>query len=293
MSSSSGAALSRAFARAAAVGGAAPAIITCAVSGGVVTGNPNQPMTREETVAAALEAARAGAAVVHVHARSIEGGMSSDAADYAAIGEALRDAGCDALLNVTTDGEGLEEGSVPASLAAQPDLATLVCGSTRFGPGDLVIGSSQAALERLAGNLRAAGVAPEYECFDLGMVAGAGTLAAKAQQSGGMVHLIAGSLAGLPAVPGAVLLLPQLLPAEVPWAVSSISDHFRTMALSLALGGHARTGLEDVVYTAPGEHATSNGELVERARSLCDAIGRPVADVAQAREILGLTDAAV
>ena len=60
------------------------------------------------------------------------------------------------------------------------------------------------------------------------------------------------------------------------------------MALALALGGHVRTGLEDVVYSAPGEHAGSNAELVARAASLCEAIGRPVASAAQARELLGL-----
>ncbi len=60
------------------------------------------------------------------------------------------------------------------------------------------------------------------------------------------------------------------------------------MALTLSLGGHVRTGLEDVVYVAPGEYAESNGQLVARARDLCEAIGRPVATPAQAREILGI-----
>lgn len=70
--------------------------------------------------------------------------------------------------------------------------------------------------------------------------------------------------------------------------MTAIGRHFPTMALTLSLGGHIRTGLEDVVYVAPGEHAESNAQLVTRARTLCDAIGRPVATPAQAREILGI-----
>jgi 3-keto-5-aminohexanoate cleavage enzyme len=71
--------------------------------------------------------------------------------------------------------------------------------------------------------------------------------------------------------------------------VTAIGRHnFPMMAVTLALGGHIRTGLEDVVYVAPGEFADSNAQLVTRARLVCDAIGRPVATPAQAREILGI-----
>ena len=70
--------------------------------------------------------------------------------------------------------------------------------------------------------------------------------------------------------------------------VTAIGRHFPMMALTLSLGGHIRTGLEDVVYVAPGEYAESNAQLVTRARTLCEAIGRPVATPAQAREILGI-----
>jgi 3-keto-5-aminohexanoate cleavage enzyme len=78
------------------------------------------------------------------------------------------------------------------------------------------------------------------------------------------------------------------VPAGIPWAVTAIGRHFPTMALTLSLGGHIRTGLEDVVYVAPGEHAESNGQLVTRARTLCEVLGRPVATSKQAREILGI-----
>ncbi|HEX8714115.1 MAG TPA: 3-keto-5-aminohexanoate cleavage protein, partial [Solirubrobacteraceae bacterium] len=75
----------------------------------------------------------------------------------------------------------------------------------------------------------------------------------------------------------------------VPWMVTAIGrQNFPMMAVTLALGGHIRTGLEDVVYVGPGVFAESNAQLVTRARALCDAIGRPVATPAQAREILGV-----
>ena len=99
--SASGARLARAYARVAAVRPAAPAIITCAVSGGLVTGNPHQPMTLDEVVGAAIEAADAGASAVHIHARSRDGGFSADGGDYAAIAAAIRASGRDVLVNVT------------------------------------------------------------------------------------------------------------------------------------------------------------------------------------------------
>jgi 3-keto-5-aminohexanoate cleavage enzyme len=103
-----------------------------------------------------------------------------------------------------------------------------------------------------------------------------------------MIHIILGVAGGAPASAASVSLFAGLVPDGVPWAVTAIPRHFPTMALTLSLGGHVRTGLEDVVYTAPGEYAQSNGQLLTRARTLCEAIGRPVATPAQAREILGI-----
>ncbi len=288
MSRPAGVALSRAFTRAAAVTPASPVILTCAVSGGIVTGNPNQPYTLDETVRAAIAAADAGASIVHIHARTESGGISHDPDDYQRIAREVRASGRGVLINLTTDGEGLDEDSIPSCVAGDPELATVVCGSTNFGPGDGMIVSPAGSLRRLVGVLGARGIVPEYECFDIGMVARAAELAAEADGPAGMVHLIAGTLAGLPADPAAIVLAAQLVPPHVPWTASSVAEPFRTMSLALALGGHVRTGLEDVVFSAPGAHAGSNAELVSRARSLCEAVGRPVATPDEAREILGL-----
>ncbi len=289
MSLRAGAVAARAFARAAAVRPEAPAVLACAVSGGVVTGNPNQPIRRDEVVAAAVEAARAGASIVHVHARSTGGEISQAREDYLAIKQAIRDQVQDVLLSFTTGGQlGAPVEETRRSLQAEPDLATVTCGSMNFGPGGDLLISSPALMDELLEQMTAARVLPEYECFDLGMALTAGKLASSASGAPGIMHMLLGIVGGAPANAATISMFSELVPSGVPWMVTAIARHFPLMAITLALGGHVRTGLEDVVYVAPGEYADSNAQLVTRAVSLCDAIGRPVATVAQAREILGI-----
>ena len=108
-----------------------------------------------------------------------------------------------------------------------------------------------------------------------------------------MMHLVLGVIGGAPANVQTITLFAGMVPPGVPWMVTGIGRHnFPMMAVTLALGGHVRTGLEDVVYVAPGEYAQSNAQLVTRARAVCEAIGRPVATPAQTREILGVRVAA-
>ena len=289
MSLRAGAASARAFARAATVRVEDPAMLTCAVSGGVATGNPNQPVDRDDVIREAVMAARAGASILHIHARTTNGEMAQAAEDYLAIKRAIREQVDDVLLNFTTGGQ-LDTPAAESrrSLLAQPELATLNCGSMNFGSGDDVLLNPRSQISQLAGELAEQGIVPEYECFDIGMALTAAELASSAKGAPGMMHMLLGVAGGAPASPATVLLFAELVPTGVPWAVTAIPRHFPTMALTLSLGGHVRTGLEDVVYTAPGEYAESNAQLVTRARALCDAIGRPVATPVQAREILGI-----
>jgi 3-keto-5-aminohexanoate cleavage enzyme len=132
-------------------------------------------------------------------------------------------------------------------------------------------------------------IVPEYECFDVGMAVTAARLAETGRAPTGMMHMVLGVIGGAPASVETISLFAGLVPTGVPWMVTAIGRHnFPMMAVTLALGGHIRTGLEDVVYVAPHEYAESNAQLVERARTICDAVGRPVASPAQAREILGI-----
>ena len=264
-------------------------MLTCAVSGGVVTGNPNQPFTRDAVISEAIAAAKAGASILHIHARSAADGSSAAVDDYVVIRDEIRDQIDDIVLNFTTGGEL----SAPTedrlrSLAAQPELATLTCGSMNFGSGDDLLLNPPSLIGELTEELARREIIPEYECFDLGMAVTAARLAGSPSGKRGVMHMVLGVLGGAPATPATIALFAQLVPADVPWTVTAITRHFSMMAVTLALGGHIRTGLEDVLYVAPGEYAESNAQLVTRARSLCEAIGRPVATPAQAREILGV-----
>jgi 3-keto-5-aminohexanoate cleavage enzyme len=264
-------------------------MVACAVSGGIVTSNPNQPVSRDDVVTAAVGAARAGASILHVHARSASGGISHAPEDYVAIKQAIREQVGDVLFSFTTGGElGASAEDSRRSLAAGPELASMACGSMNFGPGGDLLISSPAQMSELLEQMAADGVVPEYECFDLGMAVTAAKLSGSTSGQLGMMHAVLGIVGGAPASPATISLLSELVPDGVPWMTTAIARHFPLMAVTLALGGHVRTGLEDVVYVAPGVYAESNAELVARAVALCEAIGRPVATPTQAREILGI-----
>jgi 3-keto-5-aminohexanoate cleavage enzyme len=267
-----------------------PAMLTCAVAGGVVTGNPNQPVNRDDVIREAVGAAKAGASIVHIHARTTGGEMTQAPEDYLAIKQAIREQVDDIVLNFTTGGK---LGSPPEerrrSLEAQPEVASLNCGSINFGPDDVVFVNSTSLIADLAKEMTSRQIVPEYECFDVGMAVTAAGLAETASVPTGMMHMVLGVIGGAPASVETISLFAGLVPAGVPWMVTAIGRHnFPMMAVTLALGGHIRTGLEDVVYVAPHEYAESNAQLVRRARTICEAIGRPVASPAQAREILGI-----
>lgn len=265
-------------------------MLTCAVAGGIVTGNPNQPATRDQVIEQAVGAARAGASIVHIHARTPGGQMTQAPEDYLAIKQAVREQTDDVVLNFTTGGKlGSPAEERRRSLRAAPELASLNCGSINFGPDDVVFLNPKSLIEELAEEMADRGIVPEYECFDMGMAVTAARLASTARGAPGFLHMVLGVIGGAPPSVESIQLFARLVPGDLPWMVTAIGRHnFPMMAVTLALGGHIRTGLEDVVYVAPGEYAESNAQLVTRARTLCEALGRPVATPAQAREILGI-----
>jgi 3-keto-5-aminohexanoate cleavage enzyme len=267
-----------------------PVILTCAVAGGVVTGNPSQPVDREDVIREALGAVEAGASILHIHARSTDGEMTQAPEDYLAIKDVIRGQVDDIVLNFTTGGKlgtGPEERR--RSLQAQPDLASLNCGSINFGPGDTVFLNPNSLITDLAGEMDRRGILPEYECFDIGMVMTAARMAKERSGPPGMMHLVLGVIGGAPPTPETISLFAGMVPSGVPWMVTATGRHnMPMMAVTLALGGHVRTGLEDVAYFRAGEYAESNAQLVRRAKSLCETMGRAVATPAQARELLGI-----
>jgi 3-keto-5-aminohexanoate cleavage enzyme len=263
-------------------------MLTCAVAGGVITGNPNQPVTRDDVITEAVGAAKAGASILHIHARTSDGQMTQSPEDYLAIGRAVREQVDDVVLNFTTGGElGAPAQERRRSLEAQPEVASLNCGSINFGPDDVVFMNPRSLIAAMVEEMTQRDIVPEYECFDIGMAVTAARLARAASGAPGMMHMVLGVIGGAPSSVETISQFAGLVPAGVPWMVTAIGRHnFPMMAVTLALGGHIRTGLEDVVYVGPGEYAQSNAQLVARAKRLCEAVGRPVATPAQAREIL-------
>jgi 3-keto-5-aminohexanoate cleavage enzyme len=266
-----------------------PAVITCPIIGGFPSNNPHHPRTLGDIVRHGVDAAQAGAAALHIHARTEDGEVTQDAEVYEAIGSAIRAEAPDVILNFTTGGSlGMSEDERLGSVAARPELASLDCGTMNFG--DDIFVNSPSFIERSAREMRAAGVKPEIECFEAGMVAAGARLVADGEvDSPPLFQIVLGVRGGAPARVDTLCSLVALLPPGANWAAAAIGPpHFPLMAAALAMGGHIRSGMEDVAYVARGEFATSNAQLVRRAVQLCEAIGRPVASSAQAREIFAV-----
>jgi 3-keto-5-aminohexanoate cleavage enzyme len=266
-----------------------PAMISCALIGGAPSTNPHHPVNAADIVREGIAAARAGAAVLHIHART-EHGLPSQRPDvYRSIGEAIR-AEVDVILNYTTGGSpGMSDDERLGSVHAGPELASLDAGTMNFGgDDDFVFVNTPRFQKRAAQQMLELGVKPEIECFDAGMVmAGLELIEAGLVARPPLFQLVLGVRGGAPARMETLVHLVGLLPDDAVWAAFAVGrPHFQIMAGVLGLGGHLRTGMEDVAYVAAGERATSNAALVERAVAMCQTVGRAVASPAQARELL-------
>jgi 3-keto-5-aminohexanoate cleavage enzyme len=272
-----------------------PVVIQCAVTGSTDPDperRPNLPVTPEAIVAEALAAWRAGASVVHLHAREADGTPTQDVAAFRVLVEGLREAGCDAIVNLscgTAGGRAVRDDRL-APLELEPEMASLDAGTINFGErifeGDLPF------LRRMAEAFRRHGVRPELECFDTGHVG----LALQLREEGLLddplvVQLVLGVPgSGVPATVAQVEHMRRLIPPGSPWSVCAIgAAQLPLNAYCILAGGHVRTGLEDNLYYARGDRAT-NARLVERAVRLAAELQRPVATPAQAREILGVSE---
>ncbi len=270
-------------------------IITAAVTGSITdrSKNPYLPVTGAEIAAAAVDAWRAGAAMIHLHARTADGTPTQDPARYADLVERIKAAGCDAILNLSTGSAGgragLEERM--ACLALRPEVASFDCGSINFDTW--VFTNPPAYLEDLAQRMQQYGVKPEIECFDLGMVHTARRLAArKLLQEPLVFQFVMGSAAGIPAQPENLVQMCGALPPNAVWSVCALGRGQLPMnTMAILMGGHARTGMEDNVYYAYRELAKSNAQLVERLVRLARELGREVASPTEARRIFGLQPA--
>src|SRR5579883_2223178 len=268
-------------------------MISCAVTGSADTPrkNPAVPVTPQQIAQSSVDAAKAGAAIVHIHVRDpLTTRPSMDGALYREVVDRIRSSGVDVLINLTT-GPGtnmkLPAQRVQHILELHPDICSLDMGSMNMG--SYVFVNTPSYLEAMAVAIRDADVLPELEVFEAGHL----LLAKRMIETGhikspGMFQICLGIAWGQPATPEAMAYMRGLLPKESPWFAFGISLHqFPMVAQAVLLGGHVRVGLEDNIYLAKGELAPSNAALVEKAVRIIELLGDTVATPAEARELLG------
>jgi len=288
-------------------------IITCAVTGAgdTVDKHPAIPVTPQEIATSALEAADAGAAIVHCHVRNLETGRGArDVALYREVMEHIRAKNTDVIINFTAGmGGDLEigDGESPRDFdeeftdlvgplerllhvkELQPEICTLDCGSLNFGDGNGIVVQTPAQLRRQAEMIKSYGVKPEMEIFDSGNLWFAKQLHKEGLISDPpMFQLCLGIPWGAPVNTQTMAYMVGELPDNAVWAAFGIGRQQMPMvAQAVLLGGHVRIGLEDNLYLEKGVYA-SNASLTERAVQIIRLLGTDIATPNEARGILGL-----
>lgn len=265
-------------------------IITAALVGAELTRNdtPHLPLSPEEIVESALGAWRAGAAMVHLHVRDENGKPTCREDVFQKVIKGIREK-CDLIIQVSTGGAlGDSEVDRLRPLKARPDMASLTTGSVNFGQG--IFSNPQPFIEKLAAQMRELGVKPEIEIFDTAMLENALHMVEQGLLEEPLhLDLVMGVPGGIAATERHLDFLIDSIPSAYSWSVAAVGRHEFPMAqLALKKNGHVRVGLEDNIYLEKGVLAKSNAELVEKAVGMAREVGRPIATVAQAREILGL-----
>ena len=266
-----------------------PVVLTCAITGADVfrENNPNIPYTTEEIANSAIEAAGAGATVVHLHVREDDGTPSGRPELFVDVMDRIR-ASSNVLTMVSTGGANdmtIEERTT--GLEAKPDISGVESGSMNFGEETFI--TPPPAGKGIVKRALDAGIALEVEAFDVGHVMSAlrwldeGLLPSPMR-----INLVFGVPGGIDASPEALAAMVRPLPPETFWTVTCIGrHHLRLLGLALLMGAPGiRTGLEDVSYISKGVLAPSNGALVEMAVDLAGTLGREVATQEQTRELL-------
>src|SRR6201996_7289608 len=293
-------------------------IISCAVTGDdtKVKKSPHCAITPEQIAATAVEAAKAGAAIVHIHVRDPEtGAFSMETKHYREVVKRIRESKVDVIVNLTcgmggyivVGDNGLADTPGPGSdFCSQedrmrhiidlcqegkyrPDIATLDCGSLNFGDGNRAYVSTPNYLRKGAQICKDLGVKAELEVFDTGNLWFVKQMIKEDLiPAPALVQLCLGIPYGVPADTGHLLAMVNSLPPDAVWTSFAISRmQMPWVAQSILLGGNVRVGLEDNLYLSRGVYA-SNAQLVEKSRTIIEAMGARVLTPAQTRERLKL-----
>ncbi len=288
-------------------------LLTCAVTGNAPFNpkHPCFPVTPQEIADAAIEAARAGASIAHIHVRNPETGEGSrDVGLFREVVARIRDSGTDIVINLTagmgalllpdpedesralpeSDVVGVEE-RIEHLVDCLPEIASLdvTTGNQVEGTMDFVYLNTTRTLRGMAKRFQQLGVKPEFEAFSAGDVLFANQLVKEGLVDGTpMYQFVLGVLWAAPADPETMIYMRNLLPDDCQWGALGLGRmQFPIAAQSILLGGNVRVGLEDNLYLRKGVFA-SNGQLVERAVQIVDSLGYEPATPGEARELLQL-----
>ena len=284
-------------------------VLSCAVTGAAPIGNDKQvPVTPKEIAESSIGAAKAGAAVVHIHVRDpVTGAGSMELKHYKETVDRIRDSGVDVLINLTT-GSGArfkptrDEPGVagPGSLmktavertqhvvALKPDICSLDFQTMWMGANAMI--NPPAMIEEMAGAITQAGVFPEYEVFDSGDIHLAKALISRGVLKGpGFFQIVLGAGYGASPSVETILYMKSLLPQGATWAAFGIARmEFAMLAQTFLLGGHIRVGFEDNRYLKYGVPAPTNAALVEKAKRIVETLDGELATPKEARALLGM-----
>lgn len=300
-------------------------IISCAITGSIHTPSmsPHLPVTAEQIASQSIAAARAGAAILHLHARDpVTGQPSARQEHFMDFLPAIRQ-GCDAIVNLSTGGSALMplEERLAGPMAAQPEMCSLNMGTMNFAlypmlgkrtewqhdweepflrdSDDLVFKNTPRDILGVLDLLgRQRGARFEFECYDVGHLHMLAHFANRGLiKKPIFIQFVMGVLGGIAAEPEHLVHLKttadRLFGTDYVFSVLAAGRmQMRMAAISAAMGGHVRVGLEDNLYIEKGELAHSNAQQVEKVRMIVEALGRDVATPAEARAMLDLKGAA-
>jgi uncharacterized protein (DUF849 family) len=284
-------------------------ILTVAVTGNLTTvqQNPALPCTPEQIATAALESAKVGAAVAHIHVRYPDGRPSMELAHYREVVERIRDKNSDLILNLTTGPGGRFVPSkdnprlagpgtsilhplkrVEHIVELKPDIATLDLNTMWSGSAAVINTPENVTI--MANEIQKAGSKPELEVFDSGDIQLAnGLLAQGVLKSPPLFQIVMGVRYGFISTPQTLMYAHSLLPKDAMWAAFAIGRwEFPMLSTAWFLGGHVRVGMEDNVYLSKGKLTPSNAALCEKAVRILGDLGAELASAKEARQILGL-----
>jgi len=300
------------------------AIVSCAVTGSihVPSVSPYLPITPGEIAEGAIGAARAGAAIVHLHARDPESGRPTPDPEVFARFLPEISAGCDAIVNITTGGgHGMTlEERTQAVRRFEPELCSINMGSMNFGlfpvldrvrefkhawepeylemTRDFIFRNTFKDIERLLGELGALGTRFEFECYDIGHLYNLAHFVERGLIEPPLfVQTIFGILGGIGPDPENLMhmkaIADRLFGDDYIWSVLGAGRHQTSLVtMGAILGGSVRVGLEDSIYLGKGELAQSNADQVEKIVRILGELSLEVASPEEARQMLGLKGAA-